>query len=118
MSVKQRIHAHDSSVTVLQFDPHFLVTGGSDGKVKLFESGMGVVGQSGAGGYGSASGYGGGGSASGGSVSGRGEYVRDLTNPVESVWKVCFKNDVCVICCKRWGKTVIEIWSFRPEDAV
>ena len=37
-SVLQRIAAHDSSVTSLQFNNNFLVTGGNDGRVRLFET--------------------------------------------------------------------------------
>ena len=85
MTAIQHIQAHDSSVTALQLNSHFLITGGNDGKVKLFEAKSG-------------------------------EYIRDLTPPVESMWKVCCKNDVCAIMCKRRGRTVMEIWSFRPED--
>lgn len=33
-----KIAAHDSSVTSLQFDKHFLVTGGNDGRVRLFDT--------------------------------------------------------------------------------
>ena len=43
-----------------------------------------------------------------------GTMVRDLTEPAKAVWKVVHKNDVCIIMCKRAGKTVMEIWSFRP----
>jgi F-box and WD-40 domain protein CDC4 len=45
-----------------------------------------------------------------------GAYVRDLTNQAESVWKVAHKKDKCVIMCRRAGKTVMEIWSFRPSE--
>ena len=79
----RKIVAHDSSVTALQIDSRFLVTGGCDGRVRLFETAAGSM-------------------------------VRDLTEPAEAVWKVVHKNDVCVIMCKRMGKTVMEIWSFRP----
>jgi F-box and WD-40 domain protein CDC4 len=34
--------AHSSSVTSLQFDRHFLITGGADGHVKLFETRTGA----------------------------------------------------------------------------
>ncbi|EJD00002.1 WD40 repeat-like protein [Fomitiporia mediterranea MF3/22] len=45
-----------------------------------------------------------------------GTYVRDLTSPAEAVWKVAHKYDKCVVMCKRAGKTVMEIWSFRPSE--
>ena len=85
MSAQKRIAAHDSSVTALQFDSHFLVTGGNDGRVRLFDAATGNC-------------------------------IRDLTQPAEAVWKVAHKYDKCVVMCKRAGKTVMEIWSFRPSE--
>jgi F-box and WD-40 domain protein CDC4 len=108
-----RIAAHDSSVTSLQFDARWLVTAGNDGRVRLWEIASGA-------------------------------YVRELSEGGESVWKVCFGGasedaemglgasssggsrdvldghdgggDVIAIMCKRAGKSVMEIWSFRPQD--
>ncbi|KAJ6561160.1 WD40-repeat-containing domain protein [Mycena vulgaris] len=104
-----RIAAHDSSVTSLQFDARWLVTAGNDGRVRLWEIATGA-------------------------------YVRELSAGGESVWKVCFGGgsedaemglgastgdvldghdgggDVIAIMCKRAGKSVMEIWSFRPQD--
>ncbi|KAF7289425.1 hypothetical protein HMN09_01336100 [Mycena chlorophos] len=107
-----RIAAHDSSVTSLQFDARWLVTAGNDGRVRLWEVQTG-------------------------------NYVRELADASESVWKVCFGGgreeseeellrhvddadeafeghdgggDVIAIMCKRAGKSVMEIWSFRPND--
>ncbi|KLO10951.1 WD40 repeat-like protein [Schizopora paradoxa] len=86
MSAQRRIAAHDSSVTALQFDKDFIVTGGADGRVRLYDTPTG-------------------------------NFVRDLTEPAEAVWKVAFKHDKCAILCKRAGKTVMEIWSYRPSEA-
>ncbi|KAF8999276.1 WD40-repeat-containing domain protein [Cyathus striatus] len=36
-SIQHRIAAHDSSVSSLQFDSRFLVTGGNDGRVRLYD---------------------------------------------------------------------------------
>lgn len=38
----QRIAAHDSSVTSLQFDSNFLITAGNDGRVRMYETQSGV----------------------------------------------------------------------------
>ncbi|EIM80293.1 WD40 repeat-like protein [Stereum hirsutum FP-91666 SS1] len=86
-TVRNRIAAHDSSVTALQFDADFgwLVTGGNDGRVRLFEVETG-------------------------------NYVREMSEVSESVWKVVFRREVCAVMCKRAGKTVVEIWSFRPRE--
>ncbi|KAJ3849904.1 WD40 repeat-like protein [Lentinula lateritia] len=85
--VLHRIAAHDSSVTALQFDHRFLVTGGNDGRVRLFETQTG-------------------------------NYVRDLSEPSESVWKVAYGPgaEVCVIMCKRQGRTIMEFWSLKPRQ--
>ena len=39
-----------------------------------------------------------------------GQFIRELAEPCEAVWRVTFRDDKCVILCKRNGKTVrIEI---------
>ncbi|KAG2042761.1 WD40-repeat-containing domain protein [Suillus americanus] len=45
-----------------------------------------------------------------------GTWVRDLSERSESVWKVLYKKGVCAIMCKRAGKTVMEIWTFKPRE--
>ncbi|KAH7919886.1 WD40 repeat-like protein [Leucogyrophana mollusca] len=45
-----------------------------------------------------------------------GTYVRDLSEPCESVWKVACKGGTCAIMCKRAGKTVMEFWTFKPKE--
>ena len=45
-----------------------------------------------------------------------GRYIRDLTEPAESVWKVGYVGNVCAIMCKRARKTVMEIWSHDPPE--
>lgn len=44
-----------------------------------------------------------------------GNYVRELSEGSECVWKVGFGRDGCAVMCKRAGKTVMEIWSMRPR---
>ena len=87
MSIAKRLAAHDSSVTALQFDSHFLVTAGNDGRVRLHDA------------------------------DNCGRFIRELTDRADSVWKVAFRRDKCAIMCRRNGKTVMEIWSFRPSEA-
>lgn len=82
----QRIAAHDSSVTSLQFDSNFLITAGNDGRVRMYETHSGL-------------------------------HVTDLSEKSESVWKVASKHGTCAIMCRRAGKTVMEIWSFRPRES-
>jgi F-box and WD-40 domain protein CDC4 len=45
-----------------------------------------------------------------------GTWVRDLSERSESVWKVIYKKGVCAIMSKRAGKTVMEIWTFKPKE--
>lgn len=45
-----------------------------------------------------------------------GQLVREMTTPCEAVWRVSFLDDRCVIMCRRGGRTVMEIWTFRPTD--
>ncbi|CAE6479001.1 unnamed protein product [Rhizoctonia solani] len=137
-----RISAHDNSVTCLQFDERYvvsgtslvgqiqllgntLVTGGSDGRVIVYDTAtLEAVHRI---------------SAHDNSVtclqfderyvvSGgsdgyvkmydmkTGQYVREMTSPCEAVWRVSFRDDKCVIMCRRSGRTVMEIWTFRPTD--
>ncbi|TEB22103.1 WD40 repeat-like protein [Coprinellus micaceus] len=84
LSIKQRIAAHDCSVTGLQHDD-FVVTSGNDGRVRLYEVDAG-------------------------------DYVRDLSDGAESVWKVVCGWGKCVVVCKRAGKTVVEVWSMGPTQ--
>jgi F-box and WD-40 domain protein CDC4 len=97
----QRLVPHDSSVTGLQFDDRFLVTGGNDGRVRLFEYKRGARGAAAVGG--------------GEDVPGSFEYVRELAEASESVWKIMYSHETCAIVCKRAGKTQLEIWSFKPK---
>ncbi|CAE6474104.1 unnamed protein product [Rhizoctonia solani] len=45
-----------------------------------------------------------------------GQYIREMTAPCEAVWRVSFRDDRCVIMCRRSGRTVMEIWTYRPTD--
>ncbi|EMD39432.1 hypothetical protein CERSUDRAFT_113078, partial [Gelatoporia subvermispora B] len=86
--ILQRLAAHDSSVTGLQLDERLLVTCGNDGRVRLFQFDRETE---------------------------LCEYVRELSDPSESVWKVAYTRETLVVICKRGGKTVMEIWSYKPD---
>ncbi|RXW17571.1 hypothetical protein EST38_g8283 [Candolleomyces aberdarensis] len=47
-----------------------------------------------------------------------GNYVRDVSEGGEGIWRVVVGWGVCVVVCKRGGKSVVEIWSMRPEGPV
>ncbi|KAF9483054.1 WD40 repeat-like protein [Pholiota conissans] len=44
-----------------------------------------------------------------------GAFVREFSEPSESVWKAGFVRGTCAIMCKRADKTVVEIWSMNPK---
>ncbi|KAI0248780.1 WD40-repeat-containing domain protein [Lactifluus subvellereus] len=119
------LHGHTALVCSLQLTPRTLVTGGADGRVLAFslpdlrvhtriaahdssvtslqfDEQFLVTG------------------GNDGRVRlfdvGSGAYVRDITAPSETVWKVVFRREVCAIMCRRVGKTTVEIWSFRPRE--
>ena len=101
-AVVQRLAAHDSSVSGLQLDERFLVTSGNDGRVRLYEFEAG----------------GGGANAAGeGAGDAQCRFVRDMCEPSESVWKVAYTRETCAVLCKKAGKMVVEIWSFKPPSA-
>lgn len=135
--VIQRLAAHDSSVTALQLDDRFMVTGGNDGRVRLFQfspqarlhprdggKGTGVGANDTETSMRSAECHGDAASegiigvgAEGEGKLGKCEYVRELSDASESVWKVAFTRSTCAIAAKKSGKTVVEIWRFRASDA-
>lgn len=45
-----------------------------------------------------------------------GEFVRELCEASDQVWKVSFRDDKCVVLCKRNGKTAMDVISFRPIE--
>ena len=108
-SVVQRLAAHDSSVSGLQLDDRFLVTSGNDGRVRLYKFDPPLFDS------GSGSGSGSGAGASDGGVDPQCSFVRDMCEPSESVWKVAYTRETCAVLCKKAGKMVVEIWSFKPE---
>lgn len=46
----------------------------------------------------------------------RGQLVRELGQPAEAVWRVVFEDEKAVVLASRGGKTVMEVWSFAPPD--
>jgi hypothetical protein len=46
----------------------------------------------------------------------KGTHVRDLCQPADAVWRVVFEEEKAVIMANRGGKTVMEVWSFSPPD--
>lgn len=44
-----------------------------------------------------------------------GTMVRELSQPAEAVWRVAFESERCVVLASRAGRTVMEVWDFSPE---
>lgn len=47
-----------------------------------------------------------------------GQLVRELSSPADSVWRVAFEEEKAVILATRATRTVMEVWSFSPPDEV
>lgn len=45
-----------------------------------------------------------------------GAFIRELAEPCEAVWRITLRDDKAVLLCKRDGKTVMELISFRPSS--
>lgn len=43
-----------------------------------------------------------------------GMLVRELSNPAEAVWRVVFEEEKAVIMASRSGRTIMEVWDFSP----
>ncbi|GAA5907581.1 F-box/WD repeat-containing protein [Sporobolomyces salmoneus] len=42
--------------------------------------------------------------------------VRELIDPCGAVWRVVFRDDKCVTLCRRDGKTLMDVRTFRPSE--
>ncbi|KAJ8090270.1 hypothetical protein PM082_018866 [Marasmius tenuissimus] len=133
--IQHRLMAHDSSVTALQFDDHWLVTGGNDGRVKLWDvkTGRFVRELGGAAnpvdhreGRTSTSskqrrttGRNNSRSRAPLEEDGTGTSTRMAGVP-ECVWKAGFSKggEIFVAMVKSGGKSVMEIWSMRPDEVL
>lgn len=109
----QSLVAHESSITSLHANERFLVTGGADGRARLFHF---TEDQADDGGVNVKGGLDGKGGKVEKAVVGKYRYVRELSEPSENVWKVACTKDICVVLCRRAGKTDMEMWSFRPRE--
>jgi F-box and WD-40 domain protein CDC4 len=43
-----------------------------------------------------------------------GTLVRELSSPAEAVWRVVFEEEKAVIMASRGGRTIMEVWDFSP----
>ena len=42
--------------------------------------------------------------------------IRELSQPAEAVWRVAFEEERSVVLASRQGRTVMEVWDFSPPD--
>ncbi|RFU29983.1 hypothetical protein B7463_g6344, partial [Scytalidium lignicola] len=47
-----------------------------------------------------------------------GQLVRELTAPADAVWRVAFEEEKCVVMASRSNRTIMEVWSFSPPEDV
>lgn len=43
-----------------------------------------------------------------------GTLCRELSQPAEAVWRVAFESEKCVVMASRGGRTIMEVWDFSP----
>lgn len=43
-----------------------------------------------------------------------GGLIRELSQPAEAVWRVAFERERCVVMASRGGRTAMEVWDFTP----
>lgn len=47
-----------------------------------------------------------------------GHLVRELSQPADAVWRVAFEEEKCVVMACRQNRTIMEVWSFAPPEEV
>jgi F-box and WD-40 domain protein CDC4 len=47
-----------------------------------------------------------------------GHLVRELTAPADAVWRVAFEEEKCVVMASRSNRTIMEVWSFSPPPDI
>ncbi|KAJ8515898.1 hypothetical protein ONZ45_g6745 [Pleurotus djamor] len=136
--VLHRIAAHDAPITALQFDENFIVSSGTDGRVRVFATETGKLirdwygAEGGRNAFGSTYAYG----VETGSVIGPPVGMRGGNGRYERVWKVVFGGsmwgagerhsskrdgsnsgrDICAVMCRKPdGRSVMEIWRMSPK---
>jgi len=45
-----------------------------------------------------------------------GNLVRELGQPADAVWRVVFEEEKAIIMASRAQRTIMEVWSFTPPD--
>lgn len=47
-----------------------------------------------------------------------GGLIRELSQPAEAVWRVAFESERCVVMASRGGRTIMEVWGFAPPREI
>ena len=45
-----------------------------------------------------------------------GAFIRELAEPSDAIWRVTFRDDKHVVLCRREGKTLMDVRTFRPSE--
>jgi F-box and WD-40 domain protein CDC4 len=45
-----------------------------------------------------------------------GQLIRELSQPADAVWRVAFEEERSVVLASRQGRTVMEVWDFSPPE--
>ena len=45
-----------------------------------------------------------------------GSLIRELSQPAEAVWRVAFESETAVVMASRNNRTIMEVWDFRPQE--
>lgn len=45
-----------------------------------------------------------------------GMLIRELSQPAEAVWRVAFESERCVVMASRGSRTTMEVWDFAPPN--
>ena len=45
-----------------------------------------------------------------------GTLIRELSQPAEAVWRVAFESETAVVMASRNNRTIMEVWDFRPQE--
>ena len=45
-----------------------------------------------------------------------GTLIRELSQPAEAVWRVAFESETAVVMASRNNRMIMEVWDFRPQE--
>ena len=45
-----------------------------------------------------------------------GTLIRELSQPADAVWRVAFESETAVVMASRHNRPIMEVWDFKPQD--